>query len=329
MRKKAVKLPWSAVLAMACSATILLVCTFWLYTRSIPTSSPTSNATRPTVPTATTVWDTTVPTTMQTTIHTTLPTAVDTREFTWTTEQVNAINALLDGYTENISVYYQDIRSGYTYTYNPETKYVAASLMKAPYCMYILQLAAENKCDLTQKMAYTKQYESTGTGILKDQEFGTEYTIQQLIEYAIRYSDNAALRMLRAAYPIDGFKDFSRKLGIQDIAGIGYATNSNITVTDAAIYMREVNRFIRSDAVYGKILYDYMTTTRNPMMTSSYPMLRKYGWADKSFHDMALVDAPNPYILIICTDHEDGTAEDFAMFRTISQRIEKISGQTN
>jgi hypothetical protein len=92
--------------------------------------------------------------------------------------------------------------------------------------------------------------------------------------------------------------------------------------------MHAIYDFIEQDKTYGKMLYNYMTNTRNPMFYSSYPLIRKYGWADASFHDMAIVDAPHPYILILCTDHEDGTAGDFAMFRNVASNVEKLSGQT-
>ncbi len=251
------------------------------------------------------------------------------RSFSWNTADEQRITAMLQGYEGQVSLYYEDLESGYTYRHNAEHTYFAASLMKAPFCMYILQLAADGKCDLAQKITYTAAFQSTGTGIIKNAAFGTEYTVQQLIEYTIRYSDNAALRMLRSVFSVEGFKTFAASIGIKNTASIGLITNSQITANDAAIYMHAIYDFIERDKTYGKMLYDYMTHTRNPMFYSSYPLIRKYGWADASFHDMAIVDAPHPYILILFTDHEDGTQGDFAMFRNVANNIEKLSGQTD
>ncbi len=286
-----------------------------VFTKSIPTSVIANTVT------------TTKP---QTTNTSTVPTTTNAqkRAFAWSAAEEQRITSLLQGYGGQVSMYYEDLESGYTYLHNADHSYFAASLMKAPFCMYILQLAANGKCDLSQKITYTATFESTGTGIIKNAAFGTEYTIQQLIEYAIRYSDNAAFRMLRSVFSVDGFKQFAASIGIENTASIGYITNSQITAKEAAIYMHAIYDFIEQDKTYGKMLYDYMTNTRNPMFYSSYPLIRKYGWADASFHDMAIVDAPHPYILILCTDHEDGTAGDFAMFRNIASNAEKLSGQT-
>lgn len=307
--------------ALALSAVAAVMVSMFVYRSVSVQRTPTSVIVNNTLPNSTAT--TTIPTTTAGTV------TAQNRTFAWSEADQQRVGNLLQGYDGQVSLYYQDLESGYSYMYNAEHTYSAASLMKAPYCMYILQLAAEGKCNLSQKVTYTANFLSEGTGIIKNEPFGTEYTIQQLIEYAIRYSDNAALRMLRSIIGVDGFKTFAASIGIQNTAHIGLITNSKITVTDAATYMRAVYNFIRTDETYGKMLYDYMTHTRNPMFYSSYPLVRKYGWADEAFHDMALVDAPHPYLLILCTDHDEGTTADFAMFRNIANTIEKLSGQTD
>ncbi len=317
MKKSDNKILLTAALCV-CATIAVIGCLFVyqsVYSESIPTSV---------------IIDKTTTATKQTTTPSTAPTTIaKNRQFSWDTKDEQRITSMLQGYGGKVSLYYEDLESGYTYLYNAKQSYFAASLMKAPFCMYILQLAADGKCNLSQKITYTAAFQSTGTGIIKNAAFGTEYTIQQLIEYTIRYSDNAALRMLRSVFSVDGFKTFAASIGIKDTSAIGYITNSQITVNDAALYMRAIYDFIKTDSTYGKMLYEYMTHTRNPMFYSSYPLVRKYGWADASFHDMAIVDAPHPYILILCTDHEDGTAGDFAMFRNVANNIEKLSGQTD
>lgn len=236
------------------------------------------------------------------------------------------LDAALQQYSEQISVGYYALDSGAAYTYHAGQRYNAASLTKAPFCMYILQQASEGKCDLDKQLQYTEKFVSKGTGKLKNLPVGGWYSIRTLVEYAIRYSDNAALRMLRSEFGTAGFIAYAGALGIPDPKVIQLITNSTITVEEALLYMRAIHRFIAEDP-NGPLLRQYMTTTTNPMIVSTqkYPVVRKYGWADKSFHDMAIVEAPQPYALVILTDHEDGTAEDFAMFRRISGLFERVT----
>ncbi len=280
---------------------------------------------------------TVVQTTIQTTVITTTPiTPITTTTqqtdnlrmgFSFTAEQQLQLDDMLKSYGGNVAVWYEDLDSSYTYQYNADHTFSAASIVKAPYCMYLLQLASEGNCDLTQKIAFTDDIRADGTGIVKEQPFGTEFTVQQLIEYAICYSDNAALRMLRSAYPAEGFRDFSSSIGIQNANAISNITGANINAADAATYMRAIYKFIQENETYGGMLRDYMTKTRNPMFTSSYTLVRKYGWATEAFHDTAIVEAPHPYILVFLTDHAEGTTDDFAMFRNLSNTVETFSAQ--
>lgn len=333
MNKKA----WITTGLVLCSIVALLVSVYFyklLSTPSAPTSTvqdgaATTKVTSTTISTTVPTSDTTHTTDSTTnTIPATAATSDNTpREFSWSKAQEQQIAAMLEEYGGTVAVLYEDLSSGYVYSYNADTVFSAASLIKAPYCMYVLQLASEGKCDLTQQVTYTEKIKSDGTGIIKNEEFGTSFTVQQLLEYAIRYSDNAALRMLRSVYPVEGFKEFAASIGIENVNAIANATSAKITAKDAATYMRAIDTFIRENEVYGQLLRKYMTTTRNPMLTSSYDVIRKYGWAEEAFHDMAIVDAPQPYILVFLTDHAEGTKEDFAMFRKLSRTVENFSQQ--
>lgn len=312
---------------LLCTLFTVLACIYVydLFTRpSIPTgiviSDPTTNGTS--VQSTTISIQTTIPTT-------TAPTKITPgREFSWTKAQEDQITAMVQEYGGAVAVLYEDLTSGYVYSYNADTVFSAASVIKAPYCMYILQLAAEGKCNLGEMVAYTQDIKSDGTGIVKNAEYGTRFTVEQLIECAIRYSDNAALRMLRSLYPAEGFREFAASIGIKNVNAISNITSAKITAEDAATYMRAIYTFIETNEVYGQLLREHMTNTRNPMFaSSSYDIIRKYGWAPEAFHDMAIIDAPNPYILVFLTDHAEGTQEDFAMFRTLSRTVESFSGQ--
>lgn len=241
-------------------------------------------------------------------------------EFTFTKEQIKEMDALIKSCGPSVSVFYKDLSSGYTYTYNSEQKYFIASLIKAPYCMYIYDLASQGKCDLNKRYTYAARHKAGGTGKIQDMSVGTSFTLEELIGYAIKYSDNVAMNILKENFPVEGYRTYAKGLGLKHPGDIKYATNGNITATDAGIYIEAINDFINQNT-YGPRLKTLMLSTRNPMIISSYPVVRKYGWADASFHDMAIVEATYSYLLCICTNHEG----DYSTFKKISQRIEKYS----
>lgn len=316
---------------------LLMLCQACDEATTPPSSEPTASLPSTSVTTSTTVATTTTtsaaPTTT-TTRRTDTPTKGDpfvpsqqrTDGFAFTDEQIQNLNQRLNSYSGNVSVGLCDISSGYTYVFNGEKSYFAASLMKEPFCLYILQKAARGECDLSKELVYTKSFYAGGTGKIRYQPVGGKYTIQTLVEYAIRYSDNIALRLLRNEFGTEEFTKTAAQWGISNTAGIRLLTNSNIRVEDALVYMKETYRFLAEDNEYSRLFHTYLTSTTNPMITSKYTLARKYGWATASFHDMALVEAPCTYALVILSDREDGTGSDFAMFRQISAMFEEIAG---
>lgn len=280
--------------------------------------------------TAFTTITTTAPSTTVTTTTTTIPTTVPTfpgnEEFRLTDSQVQELDTLISAYEGNVSVLYFDVGSGYQYQYNNTQKYVAASIIKAPFCLYVLQMAERGETDLEETMEYTEDFYTTGTGIIKKEPYGTVYTKKTLVEYALRYSDNIAFKMLRTAYPPEGFREYAKTIGIQDVNGIKNVSSSNITADDALTYMKEIYKYLMTKSENAVFMEDNMLKTVNPLIRASYPIVRKYGWMKNAFHDIAIIQAPRPYILIILSNHGDGTKEDKKMFEVISKKVESFSG---
>lgn len=278
-------------------------------------------ATSDTVPPTTTTL-TTVGGTLN--VTTTQPVAPD--GFSLTTEQISMLDNLISSYEGTLSVAYYDITSGYQYSYNGAHKFPAASVIKAPFCRYVLGMAEQNELDLLTEITYTQEMYVGGTGTIKDDEFGTTYTQQELVKRAIRQSDNIAFKILRQIYPSAGFKQYAKAIGITDINGIKNINSSNINAADAITYMKDIYAYITGNNQYGKVLESHMQNTINPMIRSKYPVIRKYGWMQGAYHDMAIIKAPRPYILVILSDHSEGSDKDKEMFRVISKAVESVSG---
>lgn len=246
------------------------------------------------------------------------------RAFSFSAQTKAELDTLIAGYDGNVSVYFEDLASGYVYQYGASLKYQAASVLKAPYCMYIYDLASQGKADLDKIYTYTEKHYAGGTGILQNMPAGSVFSLRELLYDTIVYSDNIALRIMRDAFPAKDFQAYAASLGLRRPADIRTITGGFISTEDAGVYLRALYRFMEENP-YGPELKELMMSTRNPMIRSSWPLARKYGWADKSFHDMGIVYAPHPYALAILSDHEEGNAEDFQMFRTISAAVERAA----
>lgn len=250
-------------------------------------------------------------------------------------EEAAELDKLIASYGGGVSVYYKSLTREDTYSYADDTEYYIASVVKAPYALYVYQLADEGEVDLSQMYTYQYRHRQGGASYLQTQKVGTQYTLAQLLEYTIRYSDNNAFMMVREAVSVDGFKQFVRTLGLDkensmDTLDDGGAIHGNISAHDAGIIAEAIYNYAEGDSPNGKKLKEDLLHTEQSMLRSQYPIARKLGSWDDAMHDVAIIYAPEPYVLAVCTNRGHSydswyTDADYDIFIQISALIEKFS----
>lgn len=259
--------------------------------------------------------------------------AVDSEKYPhFSQSDIDEIDAVVASYGEGVSVYYEELFSNNKYTYNESEKYFVASVIKAPYCMYLYDLASQGKCSLDEVFTATSKDFQEGTGKIKDmvpeidpltqEEIPLEFTMRELISFALISSDNTAIELLRRKYTHVGYTEYAMKLGLSDVADIKYVVNSDLCATDAGVYAKALYNFFETNQYGGELKSDMMQTG-NRMIKTDHDIARKYGWSPKAFHDLAIVYAKQPYVLAILTNHDTGTATDYKLFAEITAVIEK------
>ena len=328
------------ILAAACAAVLLCGCGNTVLTQGNVSEFPAYEETVPTVTTvseAEAASETTVPpepVTEMTTVTEILPPAEIT-PMNFPPEFYTALDGVMQKYPHfgyyDISLAYTDFETGFTLMLNPDKHYFSASVMKAPYMLYIYRLALAGEADLEQKLTYTEKYRKEGTGVLKDMEFGTEFTVEELIGFALEESDNAAFAMLRELYPEDGYTDFVKSLGVEHDSDSRAFNHPQICCETALILSRAVYDFICEENEYSETLKYHMTHSRNTMIVgnSGSEVVRKYGWYDGYFHDMAVVLGEKNYALTIMTNLDLLVIDsrEYGIFRDLSALIAEYSTQ--
>lgn len=231
----------------------------------------------------------------------------------------------------DISLAYRDLETGFTLFINPKLHYYSASVMKAPYMLYIYRLALDGMADLEQKLVYTESFKREGTGELKNMEFGTEFTVEELIGYALEESDNAAFAMLRSVYPEEGYTEYIKSLGVVHPDDSKAFNSPQICCETALIFSRAIYDFICEENEYSENLRKHMTSSRNAMIIGGEgsEVVRKYGWYEGYFHDMAVILGDNDYALTIMTnlDMLNVQLREYRIFADLSSLIAEYSGQ--
>lgn len=260
-------------------------------------------------------------------------------EFIFTEEETAKLNTMLDEWAalkeeeeENghtVAVFFRDIESGLTYTYNAETTFPIASLNKAPYAMYIYHLVETGQASLEETFHVTaKMVEDMkeNSGKLREMEdLPKDFTLSEMLDLMLRYSDTAALRFILARYGAAGYIAYMQELGVPT-GNIKNVTNGVVNANEAGAYLSALYDFLASSQ-YGETLKAQLSRTNYYMIRTKNNYVGKYGWDENAYHDMAIIYAEHPYQLAILTDKDVGSWAEFGMFSTVAKTFEEMMNQ--
>lgn len=226
-----------------------------------------------------------------------------------------------------ISLYFASLTEDFTFMYEPDRVFFAASVTKAPFALYIYQKADRGETDLSSLHEYTPAFHAGGSGIIRhNYQFGDLFTQGRLLALNLYESDNVATRILRGIHGYDSYRDF-----IQSIGGTPNFTRtiaySYLTAREAGLYARAIHNYIESGAPHSREFQANLLSNRFPFIQADYHIASKSGWWHGwggAFHDMAIVYAPAPYLLAILSNRY-GDPEIEAVFYTISMFIQEFN----
>ena len=184
-------------------------------------------------------------------------------------------------------------------SYNENQSIFTASTIKGPTDLYIYEMASQGKINLDEELTYTQKYYNTGSGVLRNTSFNVNYSIRTLVNYSTVYSDNAAHNMLMDKYGRENMYNFWHSLGTTAI----FSVNTNWGITnahDAVIYMSELYRFYLENEEYGKEVMNNFLNASPKFIKSynNYLVANKSGWSGTVIHDVSIIFANNPYIVV-------------------------------
>lgn len=243
------------------------------------------------------------------------------------------------GEVEEIAVYFRDLNNGPVFGINQGTPFAPASLLKLPLLIAYLHWSEEDPNVMSEKLYFEHpvdlgfQQEIVPAVSL---EIGKSYSVRELLETMIIYSDNQALLLLFNHIPKNYQEDTYSLLGID---------TSLITDPTATLSVKQYSIFFR-------VLFNASFLSRT---NSEYALglLTKTGFVDgiragipaetvvahkfgerkiqenlQQFHDCGIVYYPNhPYLLCIMTRGREVNALVNAIRETSSFVYEKIDGQ--
>lgn len=221
-----------------------------------------------------------------------------------------------------------DLQSGKTLAINGEQEFHAASTFKVPMALYVYSQVAAGKLDPQKQIALSSSHMEGGTGHLQFSPPGTQKSVDELVRYAIVYSDNVATNMLLGLVKKKTVKDYMRSLG-----GIVVDDQQNTTCPgDMAVYMREVVQFAGTSPWGEKLMHHLrhtIYTDRIPYPLPDVPVANKIGnWPPTgTYNDVAYVEHPGrPYIISVFSSGAGSYENAVSVIRRISRTVYQYQG---
>lgn len=239
-------------------------------------------------------------------------------------EKIEEINTYIDK-NYNASVVYEDVSTGFKYTYNEDTLYYGASLIKLVEAMYIFDEAEKGNIDINETITYTSNYKKTYSIGMEKYKIGDEVSLKELISYAIMYSDNSAHFMLSDYIGKENLKKYGKSLGaIYTLYGTD--TFGSQTAFDTNIYLEHAYEIIENNDEYGPLLKEYMMNTYYNSLylkdEENNNVAHKYGWYSHYYNDIGIVYEGRPYLISILTLHGNDNYED--VVKDIHEKVNEL-----
>ena len=238
----------------------------------------------------------------------TLPAQIDEK-------YINAIKARLDNAPYACALYYVDLETGLSMTYNPDRMFAGASLVKAQYLMMIFEMIEQGKISLDSKYPYLQSNKRGGTTkIPYDHNYGDMLTLKEIIEYVVWHSDNTGFNMLQVHVPCSIYS-----LGPWAKERYGttfeYTTCNWLNARGVAECWKEIyHRSVNGDENYAWYVSLLKDANENKFVRGGLPkdasgnaiyeVAHKYGMDINASNDAAIVFYNDrPYFLCILTDY--------------------------
>ena len=239
---------------------------------------------------------------------------------------INAENELTNYLADNydVSLIYEDLSLGFSYSYNPDEVYYAASTIKSLGALYIYTKAASGEINLDGTVKYTSKFVWGSSREMKNHKLGEEISLRTLVEYSITVSDNSAHQMLVSYIGKNNLKEFGRSLGAEYTL-YGSDNFGHITATDAIVYMKAINDFINNNGELGLELKSYFVEAdQNGLKFEDLGIeaAHKYGEYAPYYHDIGIVYDENPYVIAILTTEKSGDYQ--GKIKDINKRVNDL-----
>jgi hypothetical protein len=192
----------------------------------------------------------------------------------------------------------------------------------------VLKHAEEGLIDLEEVSSFTYRYYQYYGPVLRVAPFflGQTFSTRELVRRSISESHDGSTLMLNRILGLETYINFIREIGGNvDFVG-NRIMDSFLTAEEAGLFARVIFEYLESGGSYSQMFKELLLDNYFPFITSNYPVASKTGWfSPYAWHDMSIVYAPSPFVLVILSAQGGWRYEDYADFHRISMAFHEFN----
>lgn len=232
-------------------------------------------------------------------------------------------NNNLNSWYNHISVYFRDLNNGHRFWFNEKETFTPASLTKVPTLIAVLKSSESQKDLLYQSAKYSLPKVDFHVNYKPKYEIESDktYTIKQLLEYMVKFSDNNSTQVLRDILWPNRFDKTYKDLSIN------YSGLNNIKVLDYASFFRvlyNASYLNKSNSEFALNLLSQIDFKKwlPSWVPETIKVAHKFweysiNWTVKQLHDCGIVYYPeHPYLICIMTRWTNYTELEWILSKT-------------
>lgn len=204
----------------------------------------------------------------------------------------------------DVSFVMWDCKTDAIFYYNRDRRFFTASVIKAPYIVYVMQNYVETgKAGMKSTKFRRGNYKyQGGTGTMKNDGAGTVYTLEEVIRRTIRKSDNIGYTMLRRRFGTKNYKNWLRKAGVR--TSVSSPDYPNLSAMEFAKVWKYTYGYLNKQTRYSEWLkkefaksgYSFM----RPAYKGKYTVCSKPGIEVSTYNEAGIVmSGEYPYVVAI------------------------------
>lgn len=233
-------------------------------------------------------------------------------------EKLDKLQAAINRFGGICGFYLVTLDGKFSIGYNIDQKIASASTVKAPYTLYCVKQIESGNGTLNEMKAYQKKHTCGKSGTIKNSPYGTEFSLEYILNNTIHISDNVGYYMLQDRFGISGYNDFLDDIGCSRMKLTGSMKWGYVYPREVALIWNEIYNYSQTSD-YGAKLFDLFVNAKFNFIKEAYiskykkldyQIAHKSGFNDNGRHDEAIVlrdDAP--YFITITTKPKDDGSE--------------------